>query len=634
MTILAGLHHLTHYRYDRPVTLGPQIIRLRPAPHSRTRVLSHSIKVSPGGHFVNHQQDVYGNWQARYVFPEPVTEFRIEVDLVADMTVYNPFDFFVEEEATTYPFHYPADIRDDLAVYRAVEPASPALAKFLADLPREAPSTVNFVVDLNRRVSEAVRYTIRMEPGVMTPEETLTQALGSCRDSSWLLVNVLRHLGFAARFVSGYLIQLKPDLKALDGPQGTEVDFTDLHAWAEVYLPGAGWIGLDPTSGLLAGESHIPLAATRITAMLPPLPAWRALPEVDFQFEMKVTRFAERPRITRPFSDDAWAALDRLGEKVDAVLAAQDVRLTMGGEPTFISIDDFQSGEWNTDAVGPTKRDLADQLIRRLRDKFAPAGFLHYGQGKWYPGESLPRWTFSLYWRRDGKPIWQNAALIATEAPRADATVENANRLLGDVARAMGLPDLYVQPLYEDPAVWVMQEANLPDNVTRMIPSWMIRRSGRASPGCSSAGWAAGRLCPARTAPAGFGAGLAQRIVEDPARQADAGARRQPGRVPAAAQGAAACAGSGLSLYLCGRPHRRSWRTAGFHRPAAGRRSRTGLCDGGERCFRHPAGRAIAAERRPCRPDCHIRGSSRRAALRVHAAGRAGRGLSRIAGDD
>jgi uncharacterized protein (DUF2126 family)/transglutaminase-like putative cysteine protease len=466
MTILAGLHHLTHYRYDRPVTLGPQIIRLRPAPHSRTRVLSHSIKVSPGGHFVNHQQDVYGNWQARYVFPEPVTEFRIEVDLVADMTVYNPFDFFVEEEATTYPFHYPADIRDDLAVYRAVEPASPALAKFLADLPREAPSTVNFVVDLNRRVSEAVRYTIRMEPGVMTPEETLTQALGSCRDSSWLLVNVLRNLGFAARFVSGYLIQLKPDLKALDGPQGTEVDFTDLHAWAEVYLPGAGWIGLDPTSGLLAGESHIPLAATPHYRNAAPIAGMASFAEVDFQFEMKVTRFAERPRITRPFSDDAWAALDRLGEKVDAVLAAQDVRLTMGGEPTFISIDDFQSGEWNTDAVGPTKRDLADQLIRRLRDKFAPAGFLHYGQGKWYPGESLPRWTFSLYWRRDGKPIWQNAALIATEAPRADATVENANRLLGDVARAMGLPDLYVQPLYEDPAVWVMQEANLPDNVT------------------------------------------------------------------------------------------------------------------------------------------------------------------------
>ena len=466
MSILAALHHLTHYTYDRPVTLGPQIIRLRPAPHSRTRVISHSIKVSPGGHFVNHQQDVYGNWLARYVFPEPVREFRIEVDLVADMTVYNPFDFFVEEEAVRYPFHYPPDIRDDLQVYRAVEPADPLLHRFLADVPREAPSTVDFIVALNARVAQEVSYTIRMEPGVQSPEETLRLKSGSCRDSSWLLVNALRHLGFAARFVSGYLIQLKPDLKALDGPSGTEVDFTDLHAWAEVYLPGAGWVGLDPTSGLLAGESHIPLAATPHYRNAAPIAGMASYAEVNFAFDMKVTRFAERPRITKPFSDEAWAALDRLGHKVDEELAAQDVRLTMGGEPTFISIDDFQSGEWNTDAVGPTKRDLADKLIRRLRDRFAPAGFLHYGQGKWYPGETLPRWTFSLYWRRDGLPIWQDAARIAGEAPREDATIENARALTEAVARGLDLDSHFAQPVYEDPAIWTLNEAKLPENVT------------------------------------------------------------------------------------------------------------------------------------------------------------------------
>ena len=465
MTILAGLHHLTHYTYDRPVTLGPQIIRLRPAPHSRTRVLSHSIKVSPGGHFVNHQQDVYGNWMARYVFPEPVREFRIEVDLVADMTVYNPFDFFVEEEAVKYPFHYPTDIRDDLAVYRAVEPAGPLLHQFLAQFPREAPSTVDFIVDLNARIAAHVNYTIRMEPGVQTPEETLACQSGSCRDSSWLLVHVLRHLGFAARFVSGYLIQLKPDLKALDGPQGSEVDFTDLHAWVEVYLPGAGWVGLDPTSGLLTGESHIPLAATPHYRNAAPIAGMASYAEVGFAFDMSVERFAERPRITRPFSDEAWRALDQLGETIDRDLEKNDVRLTMGGEPTFISIDDFQSPEWNTDAVGPAKRDLADKLIRRLRDTFAPDGFLHYGQGKWYPGETLPRWTFSLYWRRDGRPIWSDAARIAGEAPRADATVANAERLAEAIAAGLGLASDNVQAVFEDPAHWSLQEANLPDNV-------------------------------------------------------------------------------------------------------------------------------------------------------------------------
>lgn len=117
MSITASIYHLTHYKYDRPVTLGPQSIRLRPAPHSRTRVISHSLTVSPSAHFVNHQQDPYGNWLARFVFPEPVREFKIEVDLVADMSVYNPFDFFVEDSAMKAPFAYDPDIAPDLSIY-------------------------------------------------------------------------------------------------------------------------------------------------------------------------------------------------------------------------------------------------------------------------------------------------------------------------------------------------------------------------------------------------------------------------------------------------------------------------------------------------------------------------------------
>ncbi|KAF1712156.1 IMP dehydrogenase [Pseudoxanthomonas kalamensis DSM 18571] len=468
MAIHAAIHHLTHYRYDRPVRLNPQVIRLKPAPHSRTPVLSHSLRISPSNHFVNLQQDPYGNWLARFVFPEPVTELKIEVDLVADMTVYNPFDFFVEEIAEQWPFAYPEEIAPDLEVYRRPEPAGQALLALLDSLDRSPQNTVDFIVALNARIQQEVGYVIRMEPGVQTPEETLTGKSGSCRDSSWLLVQALRHLGLAARFVSGYLIQLKPDLVSLDGPPGTDHDFTDLHAWAEVYLPGAGWIGLDPTSGLLTGESHIPLAATPHYRNAAPISGTISADgpfQTDFAFDMQVRRVAEHPRITWPFSDESWQALDTLGEAVDAALREQDVRLTMGGEPTFISIDDFESGEWNTDAVGPTKRAKADALIRRLRDRFAPGGFLHYGQGKWYPGESLPRWTFSLYWRKDGEPIWQDPDLIAREDSARPLAAGDAQALLATIADDLGLGTDYVSPAYEDPGEWLLKEGNLPDNV-------------------------------------------------------------------------------------------------------------------------------------------------------------------------
>jgi uncharacterized protein (DUF2126 family)/transglutaminase-like putative cysteine protease len=466
MSIKASIYHLTHYKYDNPVRLSPQVIRLKPASHSKTRVISHSLKVTPSNHFVNLQQDPYGNYLARFVFPEPVTELKIEVDLVADMTVYNPFDFFVEEEATRWPFVYPEEISEDLKIYLQPEPMGPALESFMASVDRTSTPTVDFVVGLNSRLQREINYVIRMETGVQTPDETLTSKFGSCRDTSWLLVQILRNLGLAARFVSGYLIQLTPDLKALDGPSGTDHDFTDLHAWAEVYLPGAGWIGLDPTSGLLTGESHIPLAAAPHFRNAAPISGgYFGKANSDFVFDMKVARVAEHPRITKPFSDESWESLNALGTEVDRILEADDVRLTMGGEPTFVSIDDFESAEWNTDAVGPTKRDKADELIRRLRTRFAPGGFLHYGQGKWYPGESLPRWTFSLYWRKDGKPVWQDPDLIAKEGVKTGAKAADAEKLLAAIATELAIAPDMVQAAYEDPAEWIIKEGSLPDNV-------------------------------------------------------------------------------------------------------------------------------------------------------------------------
>ena len=470
MSILVGLHHATRYTYDRPVSLGPQVVRLRPGAHCRTRVPSYSLTVKPANHFVNWQQDPHGNWLARFVFPERTTEFSVTVDLIADLEVINPFDFFVEPYAETWPFAYPPELHEDLAAYVVPEPAGPLLKELIASVPREKSNTVDFLVELNQRLQRMIRYVIRMEPGVQTPEDTLSSAAGSCRDTAWLLVQLLRHLGLPARFVSGYLIQLRPDIKPLDGAAGAEHDFTDLHAWTEVYIPGAGWIGLDPTSGLLCGEGHLPVAATPHYRSAAPITGLVGPSDVRFAFDMSVTRIAEQPRVTAPFSAEAWTALDALGQKVDADLVANDVRLTMGGEPTFVSIDDYQSAEWNTAAVGPTKRVRADELIRRLRQRFAPGGLLHYGQGKWYPGEPLPRWAFSLFWRGDGVPIWRDQSLIALEAVDHKPTEDDSRRFAEGIAANLGITADYVQPVYEDPADRMLKQGLIPENIDPSDP--------------------------------------------------------------------------------------------------------------------------------------------------------------------
>ncbi|HWL71668.1 MAG TPA: transglutaminase family protein [Geminicoccus sp.] len=465
MAIHVALHHRTSYRYDRRVELGPQIVRLRPAPHTRGRILSYSLKVQPEDHFINWQQDPFGNWQARFVFPEKTDHFIVEVDLVAEMAVFNPFEFFVEDTAAQWPFAYATDLKKELLPYLEVESPGPLLSAFLAEIPREMTNTVDFIVDLNRRLQQAIGYVVRMEPGIQTSEETLAKCSGSCRDSAWLLVQIMRQLGIAARFVSGYLIQLAPDVKPLEGPSGTEVDFTDLHAWCEVFIPGAGWIGLDPTSGLLAGEGHIPLAATAEPQNAAPISGGVEPAEVDFGFEMKVTRIRETPRVTKPYTDEQWQAILAEGQKVDQRLVRGDVRLTTGGEPTFVSIDDMEGAEWNTAAVGPTKRRLAENLIRRLRDRFAPGGLLHFGQGKWYPGEQLPRWALSLYWRKDGELLWHDPELIAEAGTKGSAGAADAERFIHALCAKLGLEEDYAIPAYEDPAVHLLKEAQLPPNV-------------------------------------------------------------------------------------------------------------------------------------------------------------------------
>jgi uncharacterized protein (DUF2126 family) len=465
VSIHVALNHVTHYRYDRRVQLSPQIVRLRPAPHCRTRIISYSLRVEPTGHFLNWQQDPFANYLGRLVFAEPTREFKVTVDLVAEMSVLNPFDFFLEPEAEKFPFRYDAEAQRDLLPYLVKAELTPRFKAFVDSISLEPKRTIDFLVGINQRLQKDISYLIRMEPGVQTPEVTLTNGSGSCRDTGWLMVQTLRHLGLAARFVSGYLIQLRADVKALDGPSGAEKDFTDLHAWCEVFLPGAGWIGFDPTSGLLAGEGHIPVACTPEPSGAAPISGAVDESEVEFDHLMQVTRIHESPRVTLPYTEAQWQAIVALGHRVDAQLLRQDVRLTQGGEPTFVAVDDRDAAEWNTDALGPTKRGLATALVQRLRAKYGHGGFLHFGQGKWYPGEQLPRWALTIAWRADAQPCWHDPTLFADERDEHRYTTADAKRFIDSLTHKLGLDSSFVQPAFEDTWYYLWREKRLPINV-------------------------------------------------------------------------------------------------------------------------------------------------------------------------
>lgn len=465
MTIRTAIHHITEYRFDRRVALSPHTLRLRPAPHCRTPIHAYSLKVSPENHFINWQQDPFGNFMARLVFPEKCQHLRVEVEVIADMTVINPFDFFVEESAEQFPFSYDPALKKELAAYFEIADDGPLLKQWVKSVDLQPMPVIDFLVALNQRLQQEIAYNIRMEPGVQPCDETLELGRGSCRDTGWLLVQILRHLGLAARFASGYLVQLTADQKALDGPSGPEQDFTDLHAWCEVFLPGAGWVGMDPTSGLFAGEGHIPLACTPSPQSASPITGYSDKCEVEFAFSNEVIRIHEDPRVTKPYTEEQWQSIMNLGAEVDDRLQLLDVRLTQGGEPTFVSIDDMDSAQWNTDALGRDKLSLAKDLLLRLQARFAPGGLLHYGQGKWYPGEEVPRWALGCFWRRDGEPLWQNPALQARVDRDYGVTVADAKRFAETLMAKAGLSSRYLLPAYEDRVYYLWREQTLPVDV-------------------------------------------------------------------------------------------------------------------------------------------------------------------------
>ena len=490
MSLPIALHHRTLYRYDKAVMLGPQVVQLRPSPQGRTPILAYTLSLTPAKHTVYWQFDPLGNHVARVIFPERTTEFAVDINLIADLTPYNPFAFVLEPGFDRFPFVYPTLLARDLEPYRALEPAGVHLRALLTSLNRETQDTVGFLVALNARVRAEVQYTTRLEHGTQSCEETLEKRTGSCRDSAWLLVQICRQVGLAARFVSGYLVQLK----AAEGETGPLVDSADLHAWTEVFLPGAGWIGMDPTAGLLAAEGHIPLVCTPTAGQAAPIGGTVEPSGVDFSFAMSVRRLEaapERPEaphapqtpglpsLAKPYSDEQWAQVRAVAHALDAELKAQDVRLTMGGEPTYVGIDEPESMQWNLDALGPIKRTRGLALIRCLRERTAPGAVLHFGQGKWYPNEALPRWAYHCISRVDGVPVWEDGALIANEQQPYGFGAAEALDFLKALARRLQVSTQNILPAFNPNAGPGPESGTAPEPAGYVLPLRRRQPAGR-----------------------------------------------------------------------------------------------------------------------------------------------------------
>ncbi|HEX5062087.1 MAG TPA: transglutaminase family protein [Kofleriaceae bacterium] len=456
------LQHRSRYVYPRPALLGPQLIRLRPADHARARIESYRLDVAPE-HRLHWQRDPHGNRVARVTFKagQPVTELDIVVELAVDVHPVNPFDFFVDDRAKTIPFQYPDDLAAELGVFLDVTDPAYRLGRLAVELLEKVPATgdtVGLLVEVNRLVKERVAYVIRDEAGVWTPEETLQNGRGSCRDSAVLLVALLRARGIAARFASGYLIQLTDEGMIPNEPKGVSRDVVDLHAWAEAYLPGAGWIGLDGTSGLLTGEGHIPLACTASPAHASPLDGTSNVGASAVEFSTAIARLGHETRPTAPFTDEVWSDLLAAGDRADAALGAAGLNVTVGGEPTFTARENVAAAEWQGGALGPDKwkrgRALADELLDRL----APGGLVLHRQGKQYPGESMPRWALDVIARRDGVAMWPQREL------RDCIGADDARRFGEQLAAALGV-STELHGAFEDPWEVVRGEAQLPPDI-------------------------------------------------------------------------------------------------------------------------------------------------------------------------
>jgi uncharacterized protein (DUF2126 family) len=441
MSVRVGITHSMLRRFERPVLLSTHWLRLRPAPQTRARITAYSLAVQGGPHYLNWVRDPFENYLARLDVSEPVSTLGLELDLIAELEPINPFDFLSEPDAAQHPFAYPPQLRKELASYLQVTAPGPRCQAWLETLDRAPASTVERLDEVNRRVHAAHGLTATAVPGPVDLEAFLERRTGSCWDAAWLLTLSLRHLGLAARFACGYRIVLAKE----SGDQ----DAVSLHTWSEAYIPGAGWIGLDPEAGVFTTEGYIPLACAPDPLHVVPFVGEREAGEKMEGEALRVRRL-DPLDASWPFTDAQWADVQALGHVVERDLEGQGLKLTLGLSLSLVANDPTAGPEWGIASLGSSKREAAEALLERLWKRVAPGGVPHLGQGEWYAGDGLPRWRLACYYRTDGQPVWHNPAWVARRRAHEDVGPGEAKIFAQSLAHALGVQGSGVIAAHED----------------------------------------------------------------------------------------------------------------------------------------------------------------------------------------
>jgi uncharacterized protein (DUF2126 family)/transglutaminase-like putative cysteine protease len=369
------IENCMRYTYAKPVGFSPHVIRLYP--RTDQSVVTHKLRTNINiASDIQYRRDLFDNLVANCFFPQPAETLEVRVQLEVELWPRNPFHFLLAPHAIEMPFQYQEDENNILAPFRLVAPEEDADTEGLWRLSGRQ-NTVEALVDLVSTLHHEIAYETRVEGEARLPARVLELRSGACRDTTLLCATILRKNGLAARVVSGFLCEFHVDVKDRRAESG-------LHAWVEAYLPGGGWVGLDPTNGTFCDHRFIPAAVGAKMLDIAPVSG------SYFGEERVPGRFDSHLDLSLMTEKD----LSKIAAHVEQTLAAEKISLTMGGEPTYIPTNP-EGAEWNFAATGPTKLHYAYGFADQVAKEVWPGAIVLYTPGKLYPGEVNPRWALN-----------------------------------------------------------------------------------------------------------------------------------------------------------------------------------------------------------------------------------------------